>query len=294
MELPLVSICCISYNHAPYIRRCLEGFLMQKTNFTIEVLIHDDASTDGTEETIREYAEKYPLIIKPIYQKENQYSKGKRVLDEFIYPQVKGKYIALCEGDDYWIDPLKLQKQIDILEREPKYSLCFHNAVVLNERGLRIPRISEFNKLKETQSISFDDLVDDWIIPTASLVFRTQDIKNRPDWHDAIYSGDFSLSLELFLKGEICYLNDFSSVYRLHNSGVSNQVSVAKWYEQMTLLLNRFDNDTSFRYHTSIVRKIKGMRAVKRYTRLKSVGLLLPVLLMPRFVWKTQLKKYRF
>ena len=112
----LVSICCITYNHEKYIRDAIEGFLMQKTDFPFEVLIHDDASTDGTADIIREYETKYPDIIKPIYQTENQYSKGIKISATYNYPRAKGKYIALCEGDDYWIDPYKLQKQVDFLE----------------------------------------------------------------------------------------------------------------------------------------------------------------------------------
>ena len=122
-ERPLVSICCLAFNHEPYIREALEGFLMQKTDFPIEVLIHDDASTDGTASIIREYEERFPDIIKPIYQTENQYSKGiKNISGIFNFPRAKGKYIAMCEGDDYWTDPYKLQKQIDFLD--PVFSQC--------------------------------------------------------------------------------------------------------------------------------------------------------------------------
>ena len=103
----VVSIQCLTYNHAPYIRQCLDGFVMQKTNFRFEAIIHDDASTDGTQEIIREYEKKYPDIIKPIYQKENQYSKGiPGYITNIISSKCKGKYFALCEGDDFWIDPL--------------------------------------------------------------------------------------------------------------------------------------------------------------------------------------------
>src|SRR5690554_4624359 len=124
MNNPLVSISCITYNHAPYIRQCLEGFLMQQCDFEYEILIHDDASTDGTSDIIREYQKKYPEIIKPIIQKENQWSQGVRgMMARFNFPRAKGKYIALCEGDDYWTDPLKLQKQVDFLEKNPNYSL---------------------------------------------------------------------------------------------------------------------------------------------------------------------------
>ena len=124
---PLVSIKCTVYNHEPYLRQCLDGFVMQKTNFPFEAIVHDDASTDGSAAIIREYAEKYPDIIKPIYETENQYSKKDdslgRIMNAAIHPDAK--YIALCEGDDYWIDPLKLQKQIDFLEAQADYGLAY-------------------------------------------------------------------------------------------------------------------------------------------------------------------------
>lgn len=116
-EQPLmVTIRCITYNHEPYIRQCLEGFIMQKTNFRFEAIVHDDASTDGTANIIREYAEKYPDIIKPIFETENQYSKLDGSIQRIMSEHIHGKYVAMCEGDDYWIDPLKLQKQVDFLE----------------------------------------------------------------------------------------------------------------------------------------------------------------------------------
>lgn len=122
--LPLmVSIMCITYNHEPYIRQCLEGFVMQKTNFRFEAIVHDDASTDGTAAIIREYAEKYPDIIKPIYETENQYSKHDGSLRRIMDEACKGKYIALCEGDDYWTDPQKLQIQVDFMENHQIFSM---------------------------------------------------------------------------------------------------------------------------------------------------------------------------
>lgn len=127
----MVSICCITYNQASYIRDALEGFVNQKTDFAYEVLIHDDASTDGTADIIREYADRYPDLIFPILQTENQYSKGlTNVSGTFNFPRARGKYIAMCEGDDYWTDDRKLQKQVDYLEANPGCSLCFHSAKV--------------------------------------------------------------------------------------------------------------------------------------------------------------------
>ena len=120
---PLVSICTLVYNQEKFLKQYLEGIFLQKTTFSFEILIHDDASTDNSENIIREYQALYPDIIKPIIQTENQYSKGVDINLTYNFPRVKGKYIAICEGDDYWTDPLKLQKQVDFLEAHPEQSL---------------------------------------------------------------------------------------------------------------------------------------------------------------------------
>lgn len=118
----LVSVLCTAYNHEPYLRQCLDGIVMQQTDFRFEAIIHEDASTDGTRAIIEEYAERYPDIIVPIYQTENQYSKG-NLYQRILFPSARGKYIALCEGDDFWTDPLKLQKQTDMLKADPQCGL---------------------------------------------------------------------------------------------------------------------------------------------------------------------------
>ena len=160
MEQPLVSICCITYNHAKYIRQCLEGFLMQKTSFSYEIVINDDCSTDGTTDIIREYEARYPNLISPIYHAENEYSKGVRgMFATYCFPKAKGKYIAMCEGDDYWIDPLKLQKQVDFMEENPDYSMCFHNAMRLNERAEDKERIKSFCNFNKSRQISTEEII---------------------------------------------------------------------------------------------------------------------------------------
>ena len=126
MQDIMISVICITYNHEKYIRKCLDGFIMQETDFPYEVLVHDDASTDNTAAIVHEYEILYPDIIKPIYQTENQYSKGKAITRDIIFPKCRGKYIALCEGDDYWIDTGKLQKQFDALETHPEIDMCVH------------------------------------------------------------------------------------------------------------------------------------------------------------------------
>jgi len=131
----LVSICCVTYNHVEYIRDTLESFLMQKTDFPIEILIHDDASTDGTVEIVKEYERKYPEIVKPIFQKENQYSQGIGISATYQYPRARGKYIAICEGDDYWTDPNKLQKQVDFLENNTEFGLVFTDVQIIDKNN---------------------------------------------------------------------------------------------------------------------------------------------------------------
>lgn len=128
----LVSIICTTYNHEKYISYAIDGFLMQKTNFKYEILVNDDASTDNTAKILKEYQKKYPDLLKVIYQKENQYSKG-IIVTNILLEKAKGKYIAFCEGDDYWIDENKLQKQVDFLEKNKNYSAVVHNTLVVNE-----------------------------------------------------------------------------------------------------------------------------------------------------------------
>lgn len=211
----LVSICCITYNHAPYIRQCLDGFIMQKTNFKFEILIHDDASTDGTADIIREYEAKYPNILKPIYQTENQYSKGKNISATYNWPRAVGKYVAMCEGDDYWTDPLKLQKQVDFLEGHPDFSMCFHRAKIKNEcnANTSYARCEEI----ETKEYFANDMCPMWIVPTASVVYRRQLVSTYPikhrDWFD---SGDIVLFETCAHVGRVWGMEDAMSVYRMN------------------------------------------------------------------------------
>lgn len=241
----LVSISCITYNHAPYIRQCLDSIIMQKTNFPFEILIHDDASTDGTADIIREYEGKYHDIIKPIYQKENQYSKEIPISRTYNFPRAKGKYIALCEGDDYWTDPYKLQKQVDYLEKNDDISFCFHNAIVYYvDTGISEPfNIELTSKTYKTKDI----LLKKWFIPTASIVFRSRLVENLfPKWSKNVYNGDLCLELLLSTKGDFFYLNETMSVYRKNapNSlSINGPIGVAFLRKLLFLL-------TNFRKHT--------------------------------------------
>lgn len=133
--VPVVSVCCMTYNHERFVRQCLEGFLRQETTFPIEVLIHDDASTDGTAEIVREYEARHPWLLRPIYQRENQYRQGIRPNLRFNFPRARGKYIAICEGDDYWVDSRQLQTQVEFLDAHPEYVVCYHDVTEVDEHG---------------------------------------------------------------------------------------------------------------------------------------------------------------
>lgn len=180
---PLVSICCITYNHEKYIRDAIEGFLMQKTDFPFEIIIHDDASTDKTADIIREYEKEYPEIFTCVYQEENQLSKGIRPLPTYIFPKVRGKYIALCEGDDYWTDPMKLQIQVDAMKKYPQCWMSFHPAFEISSNGEKIGitgRMADENfKIFSPHEVI---LGGGEFSPTASLIFRNELLKDLPDF----------------------------------------------------------------------------------------------------------------
>ena len=220
---PTVSICCITYNHENFIGQAIESFLMQKTSFPIEILIHDDASTDKTADIIREYELKYPDIIKPIYQTENQYSKGVSISATYQYPRALGKYIALCEGDDYWTDSLKLQKQVDFLEGNEEYGLIHTNNYVLYNGSGKIILNKTKTKYDVKDGYVFEKiLTGDLSITTCTVLAKSSILLNLPDL-DLINNpnnlqGDLPRWLSLSNQSKVKYLGEPTAVYR-HNRG---------------------------------------------------------------------------
>lgn len=219
----LVVITCIAYNQERYIRDALDGFIMQKTEFPYIAIVHDDASTDGTAEVIKEYAKLYPQIIKPIFETENQYSKGNGILGEIIRNAIKSsgaKYVAMCEGDDYWIDPDKLQKQVDFLESHPDYALCFHNVIIKSDNQ---QDFKYFNHLS-TKEYTVQEIIEKWSVPTCSSLLKTNIVLKRPINHKFQY-GDNVMWLTCARHGKMYCINEKMAVYRRNSGGWTSQPS---------------------------------------------------------------------
>lgn len=216
---PLVSISCVTYNHVDYIRDCFEGFLNQQTNFSFEILVHDDASTDGTKAIIEAYTEKYPTVFFPIYQSENQYSKGVRGLSaKYNIPRASGKYVAFSDGDDYWTDPFKLQKQIDFLEQNEYYSFCFHDVLEIKENSVKQAR--RIGNRKIDRVVDLKSVLIENNISATSLVLRTSAYPINLAIFNKTSKGDYTLVVHLAEKGLGKYLPEVMAAYRIHEGGV--------------------------------------------------------------------------
>lgn len=254
MDKVTLSVICIAYNQVGFIRDCLNGFITQQTHFKFEVLIHDDASTDGTAEVIREYAEQYPDIFVAYYQSENQFSQGIDIEKQFLFPKIKGRYVAFCEGDDYWTDPLKLQKQVDFLEKNKDYSVCFHPVIVhWDDRRLAdyiFPSQAD-HFYKETLCIT--DLCIHNFIQTNSVVyrwrFRDESLDTIPD---GILPSDWFLHLLHAQKGKIKYLDDVMGVYRRNSSGIWTNAGVSSlWFQRYGNAYLAFLKQKERMFHTN-------------------------------------------
>ena len=215
--LPIVSICCTTYNHEKYIANTLDGFLMQETSFDLEILIRDDCSTDNTAKIIHEYVKNHPSIIKPIYESENTYSKGIKPMPQ-LYKIAQGKYIALCEGDDYWTDPLKLQKQVDFLEQNDDYVITYTSVEAFDENGLVKNYVGGVTR--DVESIELQKTVP---INTLTTCFRNV-LKEIPKEFDCTKYGDLFLWSLLGAYGKGKYLADIKPArYRIHDGGVHSK-----------------------------------------------------------------------
>ena len=219
---PLVSVCMITFNHARFTRDAIEGVLSQKVNFPIEYIIADDFSTDGTREILLEYQKKHPGLIRLILQEKNT---GAANNWSDLIRSPKGKYIAYFEGDDYWTDTAKLQKQVDFLEQNSDFAICFHNAKIIydEEPG----KISFTNEPSQPEISGFEDLAKGEFIYTATCMFRLEHFKKFPEKY-LRHLNNYTLDLHNAQYGKIKYLNEVMSVYRKHKGGIWSMVAREK------------------------------------------------------------------
>lgn len=229
---PLISICCTTYNIEQQIEQTIEGFLSQKVDLPFEIIFHDDASSDQTPKILKKYQESYPEIIHTVLQKKNQYvDRGiglGQIFADFMFPVARGQYIAMCDGDDYWTDPHKLQKQIDCLREHPESSACITNATILNEIEDH-KRPYHTNLERGPVSVKKILLNSGGVYPTSSLLFRKEALLQSKIWkHLYEYStelaGDTILIFALSEQGDIFYLDEEMSIYRRWNSGIFSSI----------------------------------------------------------------------
>jgi glycosyltransferase involved in cell wall biosynthesis len=224
--VPVVNIYCPAYNHESFIAETIESFLMQETCFPVQVLIHDDASSDSTVDIIRKYQKKFPYLFNTVFQKQNQLSKGVKPW-VFMMPLIRADFMAVCDGDDYWTDPTKLQKQVDFLEAHPGVAFCAHNAAARFSDGGMIPWFA--NEEGQGQfcgasapphEFTFDDYMKSNILPTVSLLFRNVLALSESESFLSAPLGDWFMIQLLLKQGTGAYLPDTMAVYRVHDDGL--------------------------------------------------------------------------
>lgn len=230
----IVSVNCIVYNQEKYIKDCLDGFVMQITNFRFEAIVHDDASTDGTADIIKKYAEKYPEIIKPIFEKENQWSKKDGSLEKIMQEACTGKYIAFCEGDDYWIDPYKLQKEVDYLETHKGCSLVYTKDRHWDEKTSRFCEIYGHETNFKCMMSGINEM------PTPSIVVRKSTyldyVRKVNPYNQNWKLGDFPLVLFISGCSNFKFLDEITCVHRILNNSAShspNEITLLPYYKSV-------------------------------------------------------------
>jgi len=264
----MVSVVCNVYNHEKYLRNALDGFVSQKTNFPYEVLVHDDASTDSSAAIIREYEEKYPEIIKPIYQTVNQYSQRVPINVTFQIPRIQGKYVAVCEGDDYWTDPLKLQKQVDFMETNPEYTMCATSTQWLDMRtGAEIPLC----KTEEDRDISLEEIILEKkgrIFQYATILMKQDIFCKRPEWIRTFGVGDYPLNIYAATQGKVRMLADVTAVYRNNAPGsvtekMNNNLEYSEVvYEKVVNGLCLFNKETQYEHDAIVTKRIRAIEYI--------------------------------
>lgn len=253
---PKVSICMVTYNHEKYIAQAIESVLMQQTDFQYELVIGEDCSTDGTREIVRRYAEQNPDRIRAFLRPHNLGALGRGNNGVTTLKECKGQYVALLEGDDYWTDPLKLQKQVGFLDGYDDHVLCFHNANVIYDSSKKEshPALT----FKKSSRYTLRDVISGNFIPTCSVMYRNGLFLNFPDWYYTMPMGDWPLYIMLLQRGDACFMNEVMASYRVHEGGVwskQNRVDIIKKSIEAAKILDWY---TGFKFKRIIKRTISG------------------------------------
>ena len=246
-----VSICCVTYNQQEYIKESLDTFIKQNTNFNYEIIVHDDASTDNTVNIIKQYSKKYPNLVIPILEKENQYKIKPNSILEFCFKNARGEYIALCDGDDGFIDKNKLKNQIEYMDANPNISLCTHDTKVVDADGNFIENLSPYpNGIVNIEML----LKNPKSMHTSSMLFRKKDIKKLPNYFHQATVGDLPLKLHLLSLGNGYHFDKVMSFYRTNAIGSwslkeKKDISRLEKNHKMEInLYNQFNEETNYIY----------------------------------------------
>lgn len=287
---PMVSVAMLVYNHENFIVEAIESVLKQEVDFRIQLVIAEDFSTDKSREIVLKYQRRHPQLIKLILQNKNV---GAKRNNQDLLSNLQGKYIAALEGDDYWNDSLKLQKQVTILENNIDCSMVCHNADVIYENSEK--KSHKFSKINISTDLTIEQVINKWIIPTASMVFRRNAVIPLPNWFGNIYSGDFTLALLLANSGRITYIKEVMSVYRVDFSG-SSASSMLKGkasfiIDQHMLLLNYFNEFSCYRYSEIIKKRIKVLEKEKQFLEDLKISYLKAILNNPIVFTKKTINK---
>lgn len=260
-----ITVVVMTYNHKDYIKQALDSILSQKINRNYGILIHDDCSDDGTYEILLNYKNQYPDLIKIIRQDKRKFLDDgfNMMIFNYVVPHIYSKYVAYCDGDDYWCDETKLQKQYDFMEKHKDYSMCFHSAYQLRPDN----NMSSKWFIKEEGDIDLEDLINERPgipIATSSLFIKTTTFKNFPDWRKAYCVEDLPLYMVAVLEGKIHRLSDIMCVYRQFSLGswsAQNKNNLDRLIAHQENLINSvklFDEQTDFQYHNLVKNHIEG------------------------------------
>lgn len=260
----VLTVVVMTYNHRDYISKALDSILSQKVNIDFNILVHDDCSDDGTYEILLHYKHEYPNKFNIVRQKSRKFHIDgfNMMIYKYVVPLIKSKYVAYCDGDDYWCDDLKLQKQLDFMEHHHDYSLCFHNAYQLKRNG----DMSSLWFIGDEADLNMSDFVNDKPgirVATSSIFVKSESFKSFSNWRKSYPVEDVPLYMTAALDGKIHRLPDIMCVYRQFATGSwssQNQKDSKKRLEHLTNLRNAvqlFDSETKNVFHNLVINQIE-------------------------------------